>query len=223
MEPIIFKTIRKAIKNWYIPLLVGLFFVVVSIVTFSSPASSLLALAVLFSLSFLFGGVAEIVFSVTNKDQLENWGWSLAFGIITFVVGVLLLINPALSMATLAFYVGFVVLFRSIAAISFALDVKRYGSKNWGILLAFGILGAIFSFILIWNPAFAGMSIVILVALSFLFTGLFSIYLAFQLRKLHKNSKKLSEKLRKRFLELRDDILEEWEEVREDWMDDRDD
>lgn len=223
METIILKSIRNAIKHWYIPLLVGLFFVIVSIVTFTSPASSLLALGVLFSLSFLFGGIAEIVFSVSNKDQLENWGWSLAFGIITFIVGILLLINPALSMTTLAFYIGFVVLFRSIAAISFALDLKRYGSKEWGGMLAFGILGALFSFILIWNPAFAGMSIVILVALSFLFTGLFSIYFAFQLRKLHKHSKELSVKLRKRFDELRDDIREEWEEAREDWKEDRDD
>lgn len=210
------KSIRNAIKHWYIPLLVGLLFVIVSIVTFTSPASSLLALAILFSLSLLFGGIGEIIFSVANKDQLENWGWSLAFGIITLVVGVLLLINPALSMTTLAFYVGFVVLFRSIAAISFALDIKRYGSKNWGGLLAVGILGAIFSFILLWNPAFAGMSIVIWVALSFLFTGLFSIYLAFQLRKLHKSSKGLSEKLKKRFLELQDDIREEWEEALDD-------
>lgn len=216
MEPIILKSVRNVIKHWYIPLFVGLLFVIVSIVTFTSPESSLLALAVLFSLSFLFGGIAEIIFSIANKDQLENWGWSLAFGIITLIVGVLLLINPALSMTTLAFYVGFVILFRSIAAISFAVDIKRYGSKNWGGLLAFGILGAIFSFVLLWNPVFAGMSIVIVVALSFFFTGLFSIYLSIQLRKLHKNSKKISEKLRKRFLELRDDIREEWEEARDD-------
>lgn len=102
MEPLILKSIINAIKHWYISLLVGLLFLVVSIVTFTSPQSSLLALAILFSLSFLFGGVAEIVFSVANKDQLENWGWSLAFGIITFVVGVFLLINPALSMTALA-------------------------------------------------------------------------------------------------------------------------
>ncbi len=126
-------------------------------------------------------------------------------------------------MTTLAFYVGFVILFRSIAAISFAMDVKKYGSKNWGGLLAFGILGALFSFILIWNPVFAGMSIVILVALSFLFTGLFSIYFAFQLRKLHKHSKELSSKLRKRLEDLAEDICEEWEDAREDWKEDRDD
>ena len=76
--------------------------------------------------------------------------------------------------------------------------------------MIFGILGAIFSFILIWNPAFAGLSVVWLVALSFLFAGLFSIFLGLQLRKLHKHSKKISPELRERYQQLERDITEEW-------------
>lgn len=210
MERLILKTIKSAIKHWYIPLIVGLLFVAVSILAFTSPQSALLTLAFWFSLSFLLGGVSEIIFSIANRDQLENWGWSLGFGAITFIAGMLLLINSALSVATLAFFIGFVVLFRSIAAISFAMDIKNYGSKKWGGLLALGILGTIFSFILIWNPRFAGMTAVVLVALNFLVAGLFSIYFALQLKQLHTSSKKLSAKLKKRFDELAEDIREEW-------------
>lgn len=212
MENLFLKSIKSAIKHWYIPVLVGLLFIIVSVVAFTSPVGSFLTLAILFSLSFLFGGISEVIFSIANRHHLENWGWSLAFGIVTLVVGILLVINPALSMNTLAFYIGFVILFRSISSISFALDVKRYGSKNWGGLLILGILGTIFSFILLWNPVFAGMSIVILVALNFLFGGVFSVYLGLQLRKLHKHSKELSPKLKERFLQLQEDIREEWDD-----------
>lgn len=205
-------SIKNSIKHWYIPLLVGILFVIISIVVFTSPMGSLLTLSLFFALSFLFGGISEIVFSIANRDQLENWGWSLAFGIITFVVGISLVSHPALSLTVLAFYIGFLLLFRSIASISFALDVKKHGSKNWGGLLIFGILGAIVSFILIWNPVFAGMSVVILVAMSFLFAGLFSILLAFQLRKLHKSSKQISAKLRERYDDLMVEIRDEWDD-----------
>lgn len=212
MEPSFLKTIQNTIKNWYIPLIVGILFIVVSVVAFTSPAGSFLTLSILFALAFLFGGLSEIIFSLTNKNQLDNWGWTLTFGIITLIVGILLLINPALSMATLAFYIGFVILFRSISTIGLAMDIKKYGSKNWGGLLALGIIGAIVAFILIWNPRFAGLSIVVLVALNFLFAGLFSILLAFQLRKLHKSSKKISDKLRKRYDDLMEEIREEWDD-----------
>ena len=210
MENLFLKSIKEVIKHWYIPLLVGIFFVIVSIVAFTSPESSILTLSILFALSFLLGGISEVVFSITNKSQLENWGWSLAFGLITAIVGFLLLIQPIVSLAIMAFYIGFVILFRSVGAISFAIDIKRYGSKNWGGLLVLGVLGTLFSFILIWNPVFAGLSIVILIALSFLLTGMFSIFLALQLRKLHKNSKVISERLKERYEDLMKDIREEW-------------
>ncbi|SHF44269.1 Short repeat of unknown function [Salegentibacter echinorum] len=140
---------------------------------------------------------------------MENWGWSLAFGIITLIVGVFLLLKPSLSLTALAFYIGFVILFRSISTIGFALDVRKYGSKNWGGLLILGIIGAIVSFILIWNPLFAGLSIVVLVALNFMFAGLFSIFLSIQLRKLHKSSKKLSADLVERYDKIMLEIREE--------------
>lgn len=210
MESIFLNSIKNSIKHWYIPLLVGILFIIVSIVSFTSPITSLLTLSLLFALSFLFGGLSEIVFSITNRHQLDNWGWSLAFGILTFIIGISLVMHPGMSISVLAFYVGFLLLFRSISSIGFALDVKKYGSKNWIGLLIFGILGAIVSFILIWNPVFAGMSVVVLVALSFLFAGLFSIFLAFQLRKLHKLSKEVSPKIQERIDQLKIDIKKEW-------------
>ncbi len=210
MELSLIKSLKKTIKHWYIPLLVGMFFIIVSVVSFAWPESSLLALSLLFALSFLFGGLSEIVFSVVNREQLDNWGWSLAFGIVTLIVGILLLLNPALSITTLAFYIGFVVLFRSISTIGFAMDIKKYGSKNWGALLVLGIIGTIVAFILIWNPIFAGLSVVILIALSFLFAGLFNIFLSLQLRKLHKSSKKISAKLVEKYEDLMKEIREEW-------------
>lgn len=205
-------SIRNSIKHWYIPLLVGILFVIVSIVAFTSPLSSLITLSIFFALSFLFGGLSEVIFSIANRNRLDNWGWSLAFGIITFIIGISLVMHPGLSIRVLAFYIGFLLLFRSISSISFAIDVKKYGSKNGGGLLIFGILGAIVSFILIWNPVFAGLSIVILVALSFLFAGLFSIFLSFQLRKLHKLSKEVSPQIQEKIERLKEEIRQEWGE-----------
>ena len=143
MEPIFLKSLKKAIRHWYIPLLVGVFFIIVSVVAFVSPVSSFIALAILFSLSLLFGGLSEMIFSVANRDQLENWSWSLAFGIVTFVVGILLLLKPGISISMLAFYIGFVILFRSIGAISFSMDVKirrqLYRRNRRGLYNSLGI------------------------------------------------------------------------------------
>lgn len=212
MKSTFLSSIKNAVKHWYIPLLVGLLFIGLSILVFISPLSSLLMLSIYFALSFLLGGISEVFFSISNRRTLSNWGWSLAFGVITFLVGLSLLMHPALSVSVLAFYIGFLLLFRSVSSISFALDLKKYGSKNWTTLLLFGILGAVASFFLIWNPVFAGLSVVILIAISLLFAGLFSIFLAVQLRRIHQSPRKISEKLKERYEDLMEEIRNEWDD-----------
>ena len=201
-----FKTIRNAIKYWYLPLLFGLFFVAIGIWVFKTPLESYLTLAFLFSISFIVSGLFEIVFSISNKDDLDNWGWTLTTGILTLLMGVLLVMNPGISMLTLPYYVGFVIMFRSIGAISLSLDLKSYGVLDWGTLMGIGILGVLFAFILLWNPLFAGMSVVIWTALAFIIAGIYNIYFSFKLKKLHDLPNKLSNVLMKKYEDLESEI-----------------
>lgn len=208
MRKSIFKTFTETIKHWYIPAIVGSIFIAVGIYTFAAPATSYVALSILFSLSFLFAGISEISFSLANKNEMDNWGWMLAFGTLTTVVGGLLLANPEVSMLTLSFYVGFLIIFRAISAISFSLDLKDYGIRDWGRLMALGVIGLIFGVLMVWRPTFAGMTIIIWTGLAFITTGIFSLYLSFKLKKLNELPQKMPEELKIRFRELQREMDE---------------
>ena len=195
----IFGTINKTINHWYIPLVVGIIFIATGIYTFVSPLESYAALAILFSISFIISGASEIAFSLLNKEVLNNWGWFLVLGILTFIVGVLLFVNPAVSQATLLFYVGFLVFFRSISAVSHSFELKEYGFSDWGYLTVIGVVGIVFSFILLSNPILGGMTVVIWTGLALITSGFYSIYLAFKLKKLKDLPNKISNELRSRF------------------------
>ena len=134
-----------------------------------------------------------------NKEVLNNWGWFLVLGILTLIVGVLLFVNPAVSQATLLFYVGFLVLFRSISAVSHSFELKEYGFSDWGYLTVIGVVGIVFSFILLSNPILGGMTVVIWTGLALITSGFFSMYLAFKLKKLKDLPNKISNELRSRF------------------------
>lgn len=204
------KTVRSSVKNWYILLIVGLIFLAAGIYSFVSPAGSFLALALFFGYSFLISGAIEVVFSISNRKELENWGWTLIFGLITFLVGLLLVARPEITMLTLAFSLGFLVLFRSIGAIGFALDLKDYDDNSgWGTMLGLGILGVLFSFLLLWNPGFAGATIAFWIGLTLTAAGLFSIYLALKLKKLKGASEKVSAELMERFRGIEEEIRKE--------------
>ena len=193
MENKIYKTIESAIKHWYLPLIVGVLLIVLGIWTLTTPLESYLMLSIVFAVGFFLSGVFEMIFALTNKHK--SWGWSLALGILSIIIGLLLIMNPAISMVTLPFYVGFMLLFHSILGISSAYEMRRYGIMDWGWLMLVAVLGMIFSFIMLWNPIFAGLNIVVWTGIAFLVTGIYMIYFSTRLNKLNKLLKKMKKEL----------------------------
>ncbi len=180
----IIKTVKSTIKHWYMPLIIGLMFVAVGLWTLFEPLGSYMGLAWLFIISFIVSGVLEIYFAIANKEELDHWGWELANGIFSLAIGIIMFLKPELSILTLPMYIGFIVLFRSIMAISTSIELKKYGVLDWGNLMGIGILGTIFAFILLWNPLFAGLSLVAWTGISLITIGGYGIYFAIKLKKL---------------------------------------
>lgn len=178
------KEVERGVKNWYLPLLVGIILVAVGIWCIFTPLTSYLALSIVFAIGFFVSGIFETVFAIANKS--EKWGWSLAIGIMSIILGILLMSNPALSAATLSFYVGFMLLFYSVTGISIASRIKEYYDVGWKTLMVVAILGVILSLIMLFNPGLAGITIVFWTAFAFISMGFFRIYIAFRLRKVKK-------------------------------------
>lgn len=176
--------------------MIGALFILLGIYIFSTPLASYLVLATLFSLSFLGSGLSELTFALGNRKHLDHWGWFLASGLISTIIGFLLLTNPALSMITLPLYVGFGVMFKSIAGISFALSLKDHGDE-YQSLLWLSIGGMLLSIILIWNPSIIGMTLVTLTAFVFILLGIVAVLFSLKLKKLHDLPEKLKKRLEK--------------------------
>ncbi|NDW10835.1 HdeD family acid-resistance protein [Dysgonomonas sp. 520] len=179
--------LKNKIKYWWVSLLIGIVVLSLGFWCIANPLSTIITFSYFFAISFLFSGLFEIIFAVSNKNSLHGWGWTLTSGIIDLLFGVILLSLPPASIATiLAFFVGFWVMFRSIWGMATSIDLQRIGAKGWGWSLLLSILGIILSFIFIISPAFTSVVIVWIIGFAFLTYGIFRIYLAFQLRALNK-------------------------------------
>ncbi|MDR1503881.1 MAG: HdeD family acid-resistance protein [Prevotella sp.] len=187
--------IEKRLKYWYAPLILGVLFIGLGILVFATPVASFLTIAFLFSIGFVASGIIEILYSLSNWKNLKNWGWYLAGGIITFVLGLLLSLRPDFSALLLSLYIGFWLLFRSIMYISASFEVKKDGSKNSGWILILGVLGVIFSFILLWNPLIAGIGFIFWIGFGLVTLGIINIILSFSIRKLKKRAEEFFDEL----------------------------
>lgn len=192
MNNLFFKQIKQSVKHWYLHLIIGLIFIGAGIWAFTYPVQSYVALTIVFSISFLVSGIMEIVFATANRNVMENWGWTLALGIFTALVGIMLIANPVISAVTLPLYVGFMLMLHSFWAIGSAFDLKDYGVQGWGFSLFLGILGVLFAFLLIWRPAIGGMTLVVWTGLALIASGVFNLFLSNKMRKIHKHWDEIS-------------------------------
>lgn len=179
--------INFAVRNWWMSLLTGILFVVFALYLMFAPLASYIALSILFSVSMFVSGLFEIAFALSNRKNISSWGWYLSGGIIDLILGVFLLITPGLSMSVLPFVLSFWLIFRGFSSTGYAMDLKRFGTRNWGWYMAFGILAILCSIGILWQPTLGAFTLVYLIAYALLIIGVSRIMLSFELRRLHKH------------------------------------
>jgi uncharacterized membrane protein HdeD (DUF308 family) len=184
MDNLRFTSIKDTIKHWYLLLILGIIFIVIGIWALITPVETYLSLAILFSAAFFVTGILEIISSITFRNQLSEWGWPLAAGILNSIIGLILILKPGISIIALPLFVGFVVLYSSMMGIAWSIELKKFKISNLGWLLFLSILGVVFSFVLLWNPIFAGLTVAVLTGIALIITGTFHIYLSFVLKKI---------------------------------------
>lgn len=140
----VFDGIEHSVKNWWMSLILGILYIGVAICLMFAPLSSYVALSIVFSISMLISGILEILFAISNK-HVSSWGWYLAGGIIDLIIGIYLVAYPMVSMEIIPFLIAFWLMFRGFSATGYSMDLKRYGTRDWGWYMAFGILAILCS------------------------------------------------------------------------------
>ncbi len=195
--------VKSTINNWWIYLILGIIFLMGSVYVFSVPAASYLTLSIFFAAFMLVDGIGGISLSLTNREHMEGWGWQLASGIISLLIGLALFIHPGLSMAVLPVFVGFWVLMKGSLVIGTSIDLKSQEVKNWGWILAMGILNAVLGIVMIANPIFGASMVLIFTAISLLSLGISMITVSLWLRKIKMKVSHLKENDNEKLEELK--------------------
>jgi len=181
-----FEEAPSTLKYWWVLILLGIIQVVLGIWVSFKPVASYLALSFLFSIALLVYGLVEAIFAIINRTRFSGWGWYLATGLLTLAIGVLIMRFPGLTALTFAILVGVWLGMYGIRSIMLSLDLRKYQRNNWGLLLVLGIILLVLTFIIIGNPFFGGISLVVLTSIALVMAGIGNIRLALELRQEHR-------------------------------------
>lgn len=149
-----------------------------------TPEESYVTLAWVFSILVFVNGISYVIFSISNRKELEGWGWYLVGGIFEIVIGFILISYPALTLLLLPLMVGFWLIFRGAQIVGFSLDMKEYGFLDWGWFMLFGVLIIIMAFFMILDPLFGFANVVYLTSISLFIFGVANIMISLKLKKI---------------------------------------
>ncbi|MDB5144928.1 MAG: protein of unknown function rane [Mucilaginibacter sp.] len=173
-------TVDRSIRHWWVFLVRGILFILTGIYMISSPATSYVALGFFFGLVILLAGIAELLHAYQDRRE-SNRSWHLVIGLIDILLGLILMSHISASVTVLRIIVGIWFLFRGISLLSFSGILGR----SW-ILSLGGVLTILFGLLVLFNPVFGSMTIILWIAFAFILTGIFNILLAFRLKRFYR-------------------------------------
>lgn len=112
-------------KSWFLPLLLGIAEVGVGLYLVRHPQVSFATFILLGGLIFIVRGVFEVVMAVTEAENATNKMLLIIGGVLSVLVGVVLLLQPVASGVAFVWVLGLYALITGPVMIALAVDAKR--------------------------------------------------------------------------------------------------
>lgn len=100
----------------------------------------------------LISGLSSIVNYFVSKEDFKYMNMELIYGIITSLMGILVIFNPLSITGIITFGVGIWMIINGALKVNTALVLKKYKEETWPIIITIGILILFSGILLIFNP-----------------------------------------------------------------------
>ena len=174
---------------WFVPILFGIIFVVIGLWVLLAPVESYTFITKLIGVILLVSGTTQLIFSVSNREQIPGWGFAFLGGLMDLVFGVILIMKPGFLLKIIAIFVGIWLLVSGINMLVQAWAARKKGEGFWKWELGVGAFYLLLAIIFLWHPMVLGLTIAIWTALAFITLGVFRILLTVSLKKMAKGIK----------------------------------
>lgn len=158
--------VKELTWGWWLVVLVGLLSSVAGIIILFKPGNSLATLAVIAGIFLLVDGILELASSFMRSTV--NRGLVALFGVLTAVVGVLLIRHPIGGVAAIALLIGLWLI--AVGVIRFVTAFEEYQHRAWHAFA--GLLELIAGIVIVANPDIGFATLAILVGIGFILNGI---------------------------------------------------
>ena len=136
------------------------------------PDISVRAVGIVCGVTLIVFGIVKLVGYFSRDLFRLAFQYDLASGILTVLIGTVLLIRPVRAMTLMCSLIGILVLADSLFKTQISIDAKTFGVRQWWLILASAILAGVFGFLLILRPDESIQVMTVLYGITLLWEGL---------------------------------------------------
>lgn len=165
---------------WWMPLVRGILLILFGILMYMQPGVTLLSLIFFLGIYWIVDGIFSLIEGVRGHGERSRT-WMIIGGILSILAGIIIVGNPIVAGIVSGTFVIYLIGFAAIVSGVMMIFAGRDGEWTWWGLIM-GILYVIFGILIIFNPFLSLASLIWLMPIWAIVTGIFAIVLAFQLR-----------------------------------------
>ena len=141
-------------------------------------------------------GIAMVVFGAVkligyfSRDLFRlAFQFDLAFGILLITLGILVLLRPEQLMSFLCVIIGVAILADGLFKIQIAMDARKFGIRQWWLILALAILAGAVGCAMLFCPDSGAKVLMVLMGISLLSEGILNLCVALYTIKIVRNQR----------------------------------
>jgi len=153
-------------KNSGLTIATGVIVLLMGLLAMGSPFIAGLSIAMVVGILFIIGGIGQLAFAFQTGRRIFN----IILGVLTVVVGIYMVMNPAAALASLTIFLAAYLIVSGIFEALMAFQIKP--ANGWGWSLFSGIISVLLGG-MIWNqfPLSGAWAIGILLGVKLFFSG----------------------------------------------------
>ena len=138
------------------------------------PEFSTALLGIVCGIMLILFGIVKLIGYFSKDLYRLAFQYDLIFGTILIAVGIVTLVNPGSVLNFICIANGLIILADGISKVRIAAESKRFGIKQWWLILASAIITGIFGLILMLRPAESRRIMMILLGVTLILEGILS-------------------------------------------------
>lgn len=160
----------KAAKIGYI--LISILLCLLGILLITNPDLSISLIGKILAAIMIIFGIIKLIGYFSKDLYRLAFQYDLAFGILFIALGLIMLVYPRRIIGFICIALGIFIFADGLFKIQIALDCKRFGIRQWWLILIFALIASIFGLVLIFFPEKSSIVLTTLLGACLFFEGI---------------------------------------------------